>query len=230
MSLGSLFSGIGGFELGLERSGLFRTAWQVEINPFCRAVLAKHWPHVERFANVQDCGRHNLAAVDAVCGGFPCQDVSQASHGAGDGLDGDASGLWYEYARIIGELQPRLVLVENVMGGAERRWLPAVRRDLHVLGYRTRAIRIDARDVGAPHARARIFVVGHADRDGQPARAVHAPVAGLPPVAELGGHWRETAPRALRMDDGLPDGVDRVEALGNAIVPQCAELLARILG
>ena len=103
LTVGSLFAGIGGFDLGLERAG-FDIRWQVEIDPFCRAVLAKHWPQVKRYEDVRTVGAHNLERVDVVCGGFPCQDISDA--GLRAGIDGKRSGLWSEMARLTGELRP----------------------------------------------------------------------------------------------------------------------------
>lgn len=99
MRIGSLFSGIGGLELGLER-GIpgARVVFQVEIDPFCNQVLRKHWSHAERHEDVRSVGKQNLPAVDLLCGGFPCQDVSSA--GARKGLAGERSGLWYEYLRV----------------------------------------------------------------------------------------------------------------------------------
>ena len=97
--IGSLFSGIGGLETGLERAGLGRVVWQVEQDTYCRQVLAKHWPDVARFDDVRSVGAGKLERVDLICGGFPCQDLSVA--GSGEGLNGDRSGLWFEYARII---------------------------------------------------------------------------------------------------------------------------------
>lgn len=161
MSLGSLFSGIGGLELGLEKAGLGPTVWQVEQDFFCRAVLAKHWPDADRRINdVRLATARSLQRVQFLCGGFPCQDVSGAGKGAG--LAGERSGLWFEFRRIVGELQPEGVIVENVASG-KRRWLCQVRNDLHALGYRTRAVQISAADVGAPHLRERIFVLALGD-------------------------------------------------------------------
>ena len=157
--IGSLFSGIGGLELGLERAGLGHTVWQVEIDPFCRAVLARHWPQVERHVDIKEASASTLAPVDLICGGFPCQDVSAAGKGAG--LDGERSGLWYEYRRIVAELRPRLVVVENVASGA-RRWVDTVCDGLDALGYRPRPFALSAADVGAPHLRRRVFVVADA--------------------------------------------------------------------
>jgi len=158
--IGSLFSGIGGLELGLEAAGLGPVAWQVESDPFCRAVLARHWPQAERFDDVRTVGVSRLRRVRGVCGGFPCQDVSSA--GERRGLAGARSGLWYEYARIVDEISPEWVVVENVTSG-EAAWLPHVRHDLLRLGYRTEAHRLGAMDVGAPHRRMRTFVLGIAD-------------------------------------------------------------------
>ncbi len=159
LTIGSLFSGIGGLELGLEQAGLGPVRWQVEQDEYCRLVLEKHWPGVERFTDVKQVGAHNLTPVDVLAGGFPCTDVSSAGKRAG--LAGEKSGLWFEYRRIIAEMLPPFAVVENVESGA-RRWLCQVRDDLHQLGYRTRALRVLASDVGAPHKRARIFVVAHA--------------------------------------------------------------------
>lgn len=160
LTIGSLFAGIGGIELGLEWAGLGPVVWQVEKDPFCRDVLARHWPGVERHEDVEKCGKANLASVGIICGGFPCQDTSSA--GSRRGLDGKSSGLWREFRRIVEELRPPFAVVENVASGATR-WLCEVRGQLEALGYRTRALGVAARDVGAPHRRSRIFVVAHSD-------------------------------------------------------------------
>ena len=156
-TVGSLFAGIGGFDLGFERAG-FETAWQVEIDPWCRKVLAKHFPSAERFEDVRTVGKHNLRAVDIICGGFPCQDISNA--GLRAGIDGERSGLWSEYARIIGELRPRFVLVENV-AALLGRGLGRVLGDLAALGYDAEWEIISAADVGAPHLRERVWVLAY---------------------------------------------------------------------
>ena len=106
MRIGSLFSGIGGLELGLERAGLGHTVYQVEADPFCRAILAAHWPEAQRFDDVRTVGAE-LPAVDLLCGGFPCQDVSSAGKRAG--LDGARSGLWHHFARIASETRPDIM-------------------------------------------------------------------------------------------------------------------------
>lgn len=164
LTMGSLFSGIGGLELGLEWAGLGPTLWQVEREKFCRAVLEKHWPKAERFDDVCTVGSANLAPVQLICGGFPCQDVSSAGKGAG--LAGERSGLWREFARVVDELRPEWVAVENVKSGA-RRWLDQVVRELDELGYAVLPVPVSAGDVGAPHLRSRLFLVAHADRRGE---------------------------------------------------------------
>src|SRR4051812_29928105 len=111
LSVGSLFAGIGGFDLGLERAGM-RTAWFCERDPFCQHVLAERWPGVPCYPDITTLRGADVEPVDVLCGGFPCQDLSLA--GGGAGLAGARSGLWSEYARLVGELRPRYVLVENV--------------------------------------------------------------------------------------------------------------------
>ena len=159
ITIGSLFAGIGGLELGLEWAGLGPTVWQVEQDQFCQRVLAKHWPTCERFDDVCTVGVHNLKPVDIICGGFPCQDLSYAGKGAG--LAGARSGLWTEYARIVGELRPRFVVVENVAALASR-GLATVLGDLAALGYDAVWLPVRAADMGAPHRRERLFIVAYA--------------------------------------------------------------------
>lgn len=239
VTIGSLFSGIGGLELGLERAGLGPVRWQVEKDPFCRSVLAKHWPDVEKHEDVKTVT--GLERVDLICGGFPCQDVSSA--GKRKGLDGERSGLWKEYRRIVRELRPRFVVVENVASG-KRLWLPFVTADLVELGYHPRAFALSASDVGAPHLRRRIFVVAHAHGESEFARAIDAEVGGSPsPDADTVGLKRERGtvegeawcgrpqPSMVRVVHGLSRGVDgrRRRALGNAVVPQCAEAIGRMI-
>jgi len=173
MRIGSLFSGIGGLELGVEHATGGHVVWQVERESFCRAVLAKHWPDAVRFDDVCTVGSE-LAAVDVVCGGFPCQDVSLAGKRAGFG--GERSSLWREYRRIVDLLRPRFVFVENVPGLVSSRggWdFAEVLGDLAALGYDARWDRFRAADVGAPHRRERVFLLAYAAsgvRFGRPPR------------------------------------------------------------
>jgi DNA (cytosine-5)-methyltransferase 1 len=230
MTIGSLFSGIGGLELGAEAAGLGPVVWQVERDPFCREVLARHWPRADRsVCDVREANARNLAPVTAIVGGFPCQDVSAA--GLGAGLSGARSGLWYEFARIVSELRPGIVIVENVASGA-RRWVDPVREGLRTLGYSTRAVGISAFDVGAPHVRERVFIV--AARYGEARAKGNAPHSDrereLQPFGGLGSEWRWTRERdrwALEstfpfVANGVPGRVAIERAIGNAVVPQCA--------
>lgn len=168
MKVGSLFTGIGGFDLGFERAG-HEIAWQCEIDPHCRAVLEKHWPGIPCHGDVRSVGKHNLAPVDVICGGFPCQDVSYAngtSRGP-KGLEGARSGLWREFARIIGEMRPGWVAIENV-GALRTRGLEEVIGDLSRMGYDAEWRPVYAYEFGLPHSRERLFILAWArlrDRD-----------------------------------------------------------------
>jgi DNA (cytosine-5)-methyltransferase 1 len=245
VTVGSLFAGIGGFDLGFERAG-FEIKWQVEIDPFCRAVLEKHWPLVRRYEDVRsvhgnaECPepdrlcRFCLDTVDVVCGGFPCQDVSLA--GPGSGLDGERSGLWFEMRRIVRDLRPRIVVVENV-AALLGRGLGQVLGDLADSGYDAEWCCFPTgRRMG--HDRSRVFIVAHAVCAGLPLgsdtnkNSSHASriftrqrfarsVKGFDPRQI----WSDR-PLLGRGIHGIPGRVDRVKSLGNSIVPQIAEWIA----
>jgi DNA (cytosine-5)-methyltransferase 1 len=157
-----LFSGIGGFSLGLERTGGFKTVAFCEIEPFCQRVLAKHWPKVPIYDDIRELTGARLAAdgiaVDVICGGFPCQDISFAGKRAG--LEGSRSGLWSEYGRLIGELRPRFVIVENVPGLLSL-GMATVLGDLSALRYDAVWDCVPAAAVGAPHRRDRVWLIAH---------------------------------------------------------------------
>lgn len=152
----SLFAGIGGLDLGLERAG-WTCVGQVEIDPFCCAVLAKHWPDVPRFADVREVDATGFVGLDAIVGGFPCQDVSAAGRGAGV-EHGARSGLWREYARIVAAVRPRWVVVENVPM-LRTRGADLVLGDLAALGYTCWPCVVAAADLGAPHLRKRVWIL-----------------------------------------------------------------------
>jgi DNA (cytosine-5)-methyltransferase 1 len=220
MTFGSLFAGIGGFDLGFERAGM-TCSWQVEINEFCRRVLAKHWPDVRRHDDVKTFPPTDAEEwrVDVICGGFPCQDASKAN-ARGAGIDGDKTGLWVEYARILRGLRPRFAVLENVpalvVRGFER-----VLGDLAEIGFDAEWSVVSGCAMGAPHARERLFVVAY------PAgtRLERSWLSG--PTGDSA--WRTPGPAIRRVAHGVSAPVDRLSALGNSIVPQVAEWIGRRL-
>ncbi len=160
MTFGSLFAGIGGFDLGLERAGL-KCAWQVEKDNRCQSILNRHFPESERFRDVKEVGKDNLPSVGLVCGGFPCQDVSVA--GRRKGLSGTQSGLWHEFRRVLAELRPGLCLIENVPGLLSAnggRDFAIMLRGLADIGYRVCWRVLDAQWFGVAQRRRRVFIVG----------------------------------------------------------------------
>jgi len=162
-----LFSGIGGFAIGLERAGMQTVAF-CETEPFCQNVLKKHWPGVPIYDDVKTLTADRLArdgvAVDVICGGFPCQDISTAGKGAG--LAGARSGLWFEFHRLIAELKPRYAIIENV-AALRSKGLDQVLSSLAEIGYDAEWHCIPASAVGAPHRRDRIWIVAYSDSEGQ---------------------------------------------------------------
>lgn len=158
MQVLDLFSGIGGFSIGLERAGMTTAAF-CEIDKGTRELLRQAWPNVPIFEDVRELNNRSLyesgvGAIDVICGGFPCQDISSAWDGLG--LAGKRSGLWFEYARIIGEVQPRFVILENV-ANLRKRGLAIVLNDLACMGYNADYGIIPASAVGAPHQRERLW-------------------------------------------------------------------------
>ncbi len=158
-TFGSLFTGIGGLDLGLERAGL-QCAWQVEINDYATKVLEKQWPHVTRFRDVRTVGAGTLTPVDLVVGGFPCQDISGAGKRAG--IEGERSGLWSAFSRIICELRPWFVLVEN-SSDLLKRGMGRVLGDLARAGYDAEWRVLSAAQFGANHLRRRTFIVAYSN-------------------------------------------------------------------
>lgn len=162
----SLFAGIGGFDLGLERTGGFETVAFCEIDPFCQEVLAKHWPNVPCFSDVRELRGEQVGDIDVICGGFPCQDLSTAGKQAGMD-EGTRSGLWSEIVRLTGELRPSFLLVENVAallsGPSEQRggWFGRVLGDLAAIGYDAEWHCIPASYVGARHRRDRVWILAY---------------------------------------------------------------------
>jgi DNA (cytosine-5)-methyltransferase 1 len=203
-----LFSGIGGFSLGLERSGGFETVAFCEIEDFPRRVLAKHWPKVPCYHDIKELTAARLAAdgiaVDAICGGFPCQDISTAGKGAG--IEGERSGLWGEYARLIGELRPRVVFVENV-AALLGRGLDRVLGDLASLGYDAVWDCIPASAVGAPHQRDRFWLVAYPVNNGSQVERWPTLIS-TTQLARLGGNGGTVSDaNQSRLEGGLFSGI-----------------------
>ena len=229
MNVLDLFSGIGGFSLGLERAGM-RTVAFCEIDLFCRAVLKKHWPHVPCYDDVQTLTAARLTtdgiAADLICGGFPCQDISLAGNGAGIG--GERSGLWGEYARIVGEVRPRYVIVENV-AALLGRGLGRVLGDLAALGYDAEWHCIPAAAVGAPHRRDRIWIVADASGERFQERDRLFTRGQIADAAAAASAWWAAEPDVDRVAHGVSGRVDRLRSLGNAVVPQIPEIIGRAI-
>ena len=231
LTFGSLFAGIGGFDLGLEAVGM-SCKWQVEIDPFAVAVLEKRWPDVERWRDIKDFNPTRQSAVDVICGGFPCQDISLA--GNGEGLDGKRSGLWSEYFRIVSKLRPKYVIVENV-SALLRRGIDRVLGNLASIGYGAEWQTVLASDFGLPHRRERIFIVAYPNKvvRGKCSRlgivengeaTVFAASAGQRSPIRV-----QTADHFIGMDDGVSRESygHRACGVGNAVIPAAAEWIGR---
>lgn len=261
-----LFSGIGGFSLGLERTGGFETVAFCEIEPFPRAVLRKHWPDVPQYEDVRTLTadqlvRDAIGRVDVITGGFPCQDISVAGRKGGMGPD-TRSGLWSEIIRLAVELRPQYIIVENVAallsGPQDRRggWFGRILGDLAECGYDAEWENIPASALGAPHRRERVWIVAYPKRErlfkhgvasafGSPrldlerifrdglscCRKEKESNMGVDKEREMGGA-RKRIYSLSRMDgvsNGVPNRMDRVKSLGNAVVPQIPEIIGRAI-
>lgn len=229
LTFGSLFAGIGGIDLGLERAGM-ECKFQVEIDDYATRVLAKHWPDVPRFRDVRECGAHNLPRIDVLAGGFPCQGISDA--GQRRGLADSRSGLWFEYARLIRELRPRFVIVENVSALLDR-GIDTVLSDLAQSGYDASWLMLSSCAMGAPHTRERVFIVAHADSEHGQTRMgdfAHGPAALLArDNSPSTGDWVHAASRFPRGAAGIPRRLERLTRLGNAVDPRVAEHVGRLI-
>lgn len=229
-----LFSGIGGFSLGLERTGGFETVAFCEIEEFPRRVLKKHWPDVPCYHDVRTlCGR-DIGAIDIITAGFPCQDISLS--GRGEGISGSRSGLWSEVARLVGELRPQFVILENSPALLVRGF-GTVLGDLAKIGYDAQWHCIPAAYAGAAHLRDRIWVVAYPMQvGGFPATIGNLDwqilyKAEWPEIADATGRHVTWAPEpdVVRVANGVSNVVDRRSSLGNAVVPQIPELIGRAI-
>lgn len=219
-----LFSGIGGFSLGLERAGMQTVAF-CEIEEFPRKVLRKHWPEVPIYEDVRTLTAARLAAdgigVDVICGGWPCQTYSTAAHGNNTHAD-----MWPDFYRIICEVRPSWVLAENV-SRALYGW-NRIHGDLQSAGYISAAVNCDTALPERQRGRYRAIIVAYADSDGESWRTLYEKASGVSATATGMG---EAMPCVMGMADGVPAGMDRhrLRALGNAVVPQIPELIGRAI-
>jgi DNA (cytosine-5)-methyltransferase 1 len=279
MNFGSLFSGIGGLDLGLERAG-FKCQWQSEINPYASRVLKKHWPDTPNLGDINDIDWRTVPTVNLVCGGYPCQPFSYA--GSRNGTN-DPRHLWPMFADCLRVVRPRFALLENVTGHLSLGF-GDVQANLASIGYDTQWDCIPAAALGAPHLRDRIFVIAtrndgmDTNSDSEPNGTINAPTQPWPtPMADTNNErqksrtsesqrwyqsrngrasmahtssersqrcWDEGSiadnslavrrlwepePRVGRVANGIPNRVDRLRGLGNAVVPQVAEHIGNII-
>lgn len=221
LTYGSLFSGIGGLDLGLDRAG-FECRFQVEIDPYCTKVLERHWPNVRRYGDITKVDGRELERVDLLCGGFPCVDISAA--GRQEGIEAPRSGLWFEFARIIRELRPRYVLIENVAALLVR-GMGRVLGELAACGYDAEWQVLSACAVGAPHPRNRVFILAYPC--GSRLEGIYEACWGVdlqPTTRDLRRHW-QAEPEMDRVAYGFPRGVVKYPliGIGNAVVPQLSQ-------
>lgn len=219
----SLFSGVGGFDLGFDRAGM-DCAGQVEIDDHCRRVLAKHWPDVPRMSDIKEVEGHEFGAVDVICGGFPCQDVSVA--GRREGLAGKRSGLWFEFHRLIDAVKPGTVVIENVPGllsSNEGRDFATVLRGLVECGYGVAWRILDAQYFGVPQRRRRVFIVGSLG-DGRAAEVLFERESGGGDIAadrEAGAELARDVAASLKHGGGNGRGYNLDAESGLAVMPYC---------
>jgi DNA (cytosine-5)-methyltransferase 1 len=222
----SLFSGIGGLDLGLERAGM-TIAGQVEIDPWCRKVLAKHWPEVPRHDDVRtavDWWLGTGLVAHVVAGGFPCQDVSDV--GGRAGIEGQHSGLWAYFVAMVRALRPLYVVVENTPGLLAR-GMGRVIGDLAASGYDAEWDCVPAAAIGAPHLRTRLWILAYpaGQRGANQSHEAFQPGWHRP----VCGDWWRSESSVDRVAHGIPGRVDRLRGLGNAVVPQVAEHIGRLI-
>lgn len=227
MKVGSLFSGIGGLDLGLERAGM-TVAWQSEIDPYASRVLAKHWPTVPNLGDITTIDWSTVEPVDLICGGYPCQPFS--NYGVRRG-EHDPRHLWPWVADAIRVLRPRFALLENVAGHLSLGF-GRVLGDLAEIGFDAEWDILPAGVFGAPHIRDRVFIVGRNTNRGHVGAFGQLPIfRGVEQNANTSrggeGSWWTTEPDVGRVADGVPHRMDRLHALGNAVVPQVAEFVGR---
>lgn len=263
MNVLDLFSGIGGFSLGLERAGMKTVAF-CEINPFCQKVLKKHWPDVPIYEDIYELyGKDITETVDLVCGGYPCQGKSVAGERRGPA---DDRWLWPQMFRLVREIRPTWLFAENV-ANHKNMGLDSVLAELEGENYSHWTFIIPACATNAPHKRNRVWIIANSNsglrgvteqeictgwnavtgggivadtvsiRRPQVEQHDGRGKEGKGPICEIGERsfngrkqdWWKAKPGICRMDDGVPRRVDRLRALGNAVVPQIPEIIGRAI-
>ena len=264
LTVGSLFSGIGGLDLGLERAGM-RVIWQSEIDPYGCRVLNKHWPDVPNIGDITQVDWSQIARPDVICGGYPCQPFSTAGKRQGEN---DERHLWPYVREAISHLRPRYAILENVRGHLSLGGLTVI-GELAAIGYDAEWRIVSAASVGANHRRDRIFIVAYPNSIRLETKRAEQPASGFggsgqnknefvahPTISDgrkpephgvgtvfgqaskLGksgsdgrphGYWWEVEPAVGRVADGVSCRVDRLRGLGNAVVPQVAEVIGRLV-
>lgn len=217
-----LFSGIGGFSLGLERAGMKTVAF-CEIEEFPRRVLKKHWPDVPIFKDVRELKGEDFESIDVICGGFPCQDISRC--GKREGIEGKKSSLWGEMYRLVCELRPKYLLLENSTG-LTKHGLDKIAKELAEIGYDTEWDGLPAYAFGAPHIRDRLYLLAYPRSRRH--RAQEETIFAGWSSSQLHAGWSSSS-GICRVDDGVPSRVDRLKCLGNAVVPQITETIGKAI-
>lgn len=254
MKVLDLFSGIGGFSLGLERAGMKTVAF-CEIDPFCQKVLKKHWPDVPIYDDVIKLTKERLDSdgikrIDVITGGFPCQDLSCAGKTRGI-IEGERSSLWGEIKRLISEFRPKFAIVENVpnlLAGERGSWFGKLLSDLEQIGYDAEWHCIRAKSIGLPHERNRVWIIAYPSQIGrmqsifkttttfkrnmETQQQFNSNYQRIVSWAKKEGEKQDDLcgkPMLARDDDGFSEWMDRVGALGNAVVPQIPEIIGRAI-
>ena len=234
MKVLDLFSGIGGFSLGLERAG-FETVAFCEFEPHAGLILKKRWPKIPIHKDVRQLdGRKYRGSVDVVCGGFPCQDLSVC--GKKEGFGGERSSLYREMLRIISECKPGYAIFENVTGlltGESGRWFAKFLYDLAEIGYDAEWQCIRGDNIGMPTYRDRVWILAYPKK--KHVAEVLEPRRLSRELRRMGSDhisisgWSVDRDKMGRGVDGIPCEVDRFERLGNTVYPQIAEAIGRAI-
>jgi DNA (cytosine-5)-methyltransferase 1 len=230
LTVGSLFSGIGGLDLGLERAGM-KVIWQSEIDPYACKVLKKHWPEMPNHGDIKQIDWRAVEPVDVICGGYPCQPFSTAGHRRGSD---DPRHLWPYMRTAISELRPQYAILENVRGHLSMGGLQVI-GELAEIGYDAQWRVVSARGLGASHQRERLIIVAYPNSkrwQGSIWSQKSCSTNGRSYIPGTNRKWSNewiAEPNVGRVAHGIPKRMDRLRGLGNAVVPQVAEYIGRLI-